>query len=154
MDITTYIANIEKDIANHILFNKILDSLSKFEGKEVSNRIVSHLEKEFPEFRIFEFWDYSFFRIRLSNSEYDLKLNLASEKDKVYSRNRVYYDLEPSFGIGAEKRKRKYENSNSDQILELQSNVMKYEQMKKELETLRVSILETSRDTFGATFQI
>lgn len=160
MSVEQFLNGMELDRFQHSLFIKMLDALSKYEGKDVSKRIESYLKEHFPEYRIYGYWEYGNFEIIVNHKELSekfqieriLEFRLATESNKTYSRERIYRELNPQYGIGAQERLEKFEKLSLENIETFKNKIDLYNSKVKELQSLENEINKESREMFGSTY--
>ena len=106
-----FIAGLLEEETKYPIFCRILESLKKFNGKDISKRIQTHLEKEFPEYRFYYWMENNRYRLRVSENKpnnYDkvfeeITLGYTTNFDS-FSTEKVFNEYAPMYGIGAKKR--------------------------------------------------
>lgn len=147
-----FIADRLSEETKYPIFCRILESLKKFNGKDISKRIQTHLEKEFPEYR-FNYWaEHSYYRLNVSEkgiNNYNthifeqIILGYTTNSDP-FSTERIFNDYAPSYGIGAKKRIEYWTPERKEQYIKMLEN---YHSKIAEMITMKETI-RSFRKTF------
>lgn len=127
----------KEDETKFPIFCKLMESLRKFEGKEVSKRIETHLAKEFPEYRFFYFSEYGRMRLNVyerNRTEHGYIFNeivLGDSVSSIFSFDRVFNELNPYYGIAAKNRIEFWTTEKKEEYIKMLENYYaKIEEMK------------------------
>lgn len=124
-----------EDVQNSSFLRLILDKCEKFEGKEITQRIVTYLNKEIPEYR---FWlekspSYSYLIVHFENKTLQILLPYSF----IWNRDTIWNETSGAIGFYAEQRIRKYEAYLSSDVKNEKEKIdVKIQELKNEISKL------------------
>jgi len=132
----------EDDKKNNAILKEILAHCRKFEGKDITKRILTHLKEMMPEYHIsFDGTSFTIFENR------NWKMCFCLPRDKVWNSEAIYNQTAIAYGIAAEERIREYEaylvSVEKGQIEEIDSEILELEKRIEQLKKNQNEILET-----------
>lgn len=135
----------EDDKKNNAILKEILAHCRKFEGKDITKRILTHLKEVMPEYHIcFSGNSFSIYENQTWKMQFCLPINNVWNSEAIYNRTAIAY------GIAAEERIREYEaylvSVEKGQIEEIDSEILELEKRIAELKKNQNEILENFKD--------
>jgi hypothetical protein len=131
----------EMDKKNNAVLKQILFHCKKFEGKDITKRITTHLKEMMPEYHIFS--DGTSFTV-YENQNW--KMQFCLPMDKVWNSEAIYNRTAIAYGIAAEERIKQYEayliSSEKGMIENLDSEILQLEKKIEELKKNQNEILK------------
>jgi len=132
----------ETDKKNNSVLKEILAHCWKFEGKDITKRILTHLKEMMPQYHIsFDGTSFSIYENQ------NWKMQFCLPFDKVWNSEAIYNRTAIAYGIAAEERIRQYEayliSVEKGQIEELDSEILELEKRILELKKNQTEIVNS-----------
>jgi hypothetical protein len=143
-----FISRREEEEIRFPIFVKILECLQKFNGKPISKRIQTHLEKEMPEYRFYYWAEHTRYRLRVSENKpnnynkvfEEITLGYTTNSD-CFSTENVFNNFCPSEGIGAQKRIEYWTKERKEEYISMletyHSKIAEISKMKDDINSFR-----------------
>ncbi len=146
-----FIADRLSEETKYPIFCRILESLKKFNGKDISKRIQTHLEKEFPEYRFNYCAEHSYYRLNVSEKGINnyksillLEYFISNNELVLNLTERIFNEYSPSYGIGVKERIEYWTPERKEQYIKMLEN---YHSKIAEMITMKETI-RSFRKTF------
>lgn len=138
----------ETDKKNNSILKEILAHCRKFEGKDITKRITTHLKEVMPQYHIYlDGTSLSVYENQNWKMLFCLPFNKVWNSEAIYNRTAIAY------GIAAEERIRQYEaylvSVEKGQIEEIESEILQLEKRIAELKKNQEQILENFKEKIG-----